>query len=76
MRIPRDISGSELVKKLRSFGYTIDHQTGSHMRLVTVKNGLHTITIPMHKNLRLGTLSSILMEVSNHFNLSKDEMSM
>lgn len=42
MRIPRDISGKELAKRLSKYGYKVARQTGSHMRLVT---GEHHITI-------------------------------
>jgi len=74
MRIPRDISGAELIKKLKPFGYSITRQTGSHIRLTTEMNGVHHITIPEHKPLRIGTISSILTEVSKHFNLSREEL--
>jgi predicted RNA binding protein YcfA (HicA-like mRNA interferase family) len=74
MRIPRDISGTELIKKLKPFGYTITRQTGSHIRLTTDVNGIHRITIPEHKPLRIGTISSILTEVSRHFNLSREDL--
>jgi len=72
MRIPRDISGLELIKILKPFGYQISRQTGSHIRITTEMNGLHHITIPNHNPLRIGTISSILLEVAQHFNLSKD----
>jgi predicted RNA binding protein YcfA (HicA-like mRNA interferase family) len=60
-------------KKLKPFGYFISRQTGSHIRISTEMNGLHTVTIPDHKQLRIGTISSILHEVAQHFNLSKEE---
>ncbi len=74
MRIPRDISERELVKLLKPFGYSISRQTGSHIRITTNINGLHRTTVPDHKPLRIGTLSSILNEVAQHFNLSKEEL--
>jgi predicted RNA binding protein YcfA (HicA-like mRNA interferase family) len=33
MKLPRDLSGPDLAKVLRSVGYEITRQTGSHMRL-------------------------------------------
>ncbi len=39
MRTPRDISGEELARALKRYGYEISRQTGSHMRLTTQKNG-------------------------------------
>lgn len=48
MKIPRDISGLEFSKHLKSYGYEITRQTGSHIRLTTLLNGEHHITIPSH----------------------------
>jgi predicted RNA binding protein YcfA (HicA-like mRNA interferase family) len=44
MRLPRDISGLELAKKLAELGYEISRQNGSHIRLSTQQNGEHHIT--------------------------------
>jgi predicted RNA binding protein YcfA (HicA-like mRNA interferase family) len=74
MRIPRDISGAELIKRLKPFGYTITRQTGSHIRLTTQMNGVHRITIPNHNPVRIGTISSILSEISNHLNIPKEQL--
>lgn len=48
MRLPRDMSGAELAKRLTVLGYAVTRQTGSHMRLTTTRNGEHHITIPAH----------------------------
>lgn len=32
MKLPRDLSGQDLVKALRRLGYEVSHQTGSHIR--------------------------------------------
>lgn len=74
MKLPRDLSGSHLVRALRLFGYEVTRQRGSHMRLTTSMNGEHHLTIPMHDDLRLGTLASILDDVATHFGLTRDEV--
>ncbi|MEQ9424894.1 MAG: type II toxin-antitoxin system HicA family toxin [Cyclobacteriaceae bacterium] len=74
MKLPRNISGNELTKKLEFYGYAITRQVGSHMRITTSKNGVHYITIPAHKPLKVGTLSSIIREVGRHFHISKEEV--
>lgn len=74
MRIPRDLTGRELIKKLRALGYDQTRQVGSHIRLTTQQNGTHHITIPNHDPLKLGTLSAILSEVATHFNVSKEDL--
>jgi len=75
MKLPRDMSGDYLARKLSQFGYMKTRQTGSHQRLTrTTDKGAHHITIPQHKNLRVGTLNAILMEVASHLELTKEEL--
>ncbi len=73
-RIPRDVSGPVLIHVLRDLGYTITHQVGNHIRLTTHENGEHHITIPNHDPLRIGTLSNILNDIAQHFQISKEEL--
>ena len=72
MRLPRDLSGSDLVRALKLFGYTITRQTGSHIRLTTHEHGEHHITIPNHASLRVGTLAAILTDIAAHFEVDRD----
>ena len=74
MRLPRDVSGQELAKRLERFGYTVTRQTGSHMRLTTMRGGEHHITIPRHGSLRVGTLSAIVREVADHLGMSREQL--
>lgn len=74
MRLPRDISGEDLARRLRSYGYEITRQTGSHIRLTTQIRGEHHLTIPNHKDLRVGTLAAILADVADHLGMSKEEV--
>jgi len=74
MRLPRDISSTELIKLLQKFGYQISRQKGSHIRLTTTKQREHHITIPNHDPIRLGTLSSIITDIANHFKKTKEEI--
>lgn len=76
MRLPRDISGDELIRLLERFGYAAVRQTGSHVRLVKEYQGdhHHHLTIPRHSPLRLGTLHSILQDVAKHLGVDRDEI--
>lgn len=74
MRLPRDLSGEDLVKRLERFGYVATRQTGSHIRLSTQANGEHHVTIPNHDPLRVGTLGAILASIGAHHGLSRDEL--
>lgn len=75
MKVPRDLTGYELASLLGVFGYEITRQKGSHIRLTTPENGEHHITIPAHNPLKIGTISSILQEVAEHFGMTKKELS-
>ena len=74
MRLPRDLSGTDLARALRKLGYDTTRQTGSHMRLTTQENGEHHVTIPRHDPLRVGTLSAILGDVAGHLDTTRDEL--
>lgn len=74
MKLPRAISGAELVKSLGRIGYRVTRQTGSHIRMTTDHPAQHHITIPNHDPLRIGTLSAILTELATHLKLSREEL--
>ena len=74
MKIPRDISGQELVKALRAFGYVKVRQDGSHIRLSTSLDGQHHVTIPDHHPMKIGTFKSILNAVAAHHRLTAEEL--
>jgi predicted RNA binding protein YcfA (HicA-like mRNA interferase family) len=74
MRLPRNLSGEDLARKLASLGYQVTRQTGSHMRLTTLQEGEHHLTIPRHDPLRVGTLAAILQDVAQHFDWTRQEL--
>jgi predicted RNA binding protein YcfA (HicA-like mRNA interferase family) len=75
LKVPRDLSGFELSKLLRRYGYEVTRQVGSHLRLTSnIRGAQHHITVPAHKNLKLGTLISILSEVSAYLRLSRSNV--
>ena len=74
MRLPRDVSGRQLANLLEALGYSLTRQKGSHMRLTTMNDGEHHVTIPDHDSLRVGTLNSILSDVAIHLGISRDEL--
>jgi hypothetical protein len=44
------------------------------LRLTTQTNSEHHITIPVHKELRVGLLNAILSDIADHLDLSRDEL--
>lgn len=74
MKLPRDISATDLIKYLKKYSYEVSRQTGSHIRLSSVEFGQHHITIPNHNPIKVGTLSAILSNIAEHIGISKDEL--
>jgi predicted RNA binding protein YcfA (HicA-like mRNA interferase family) len=74
MKLPRDVSGADLAKRLGRLGYQVTRQTGSHLRLTNSEGGQLHVTIPTHDPLKVGTLSGILGDVALHFGISRDEL--
>ena len=65
----------KFVKFLESLGYTYLRQTGSHVRMVIQKGDkkFHVVVL-LHNELRVGTLYSILDEVSKETEIPRNEL--
>lgn len=75
MKLPRDLSGADLIKALcRHYGYQRIHQEGSHVILQTESPVHHRIPVPNHDPLRLGTLNAILNAVARARGIDKTEI--
>ena len=74
MKLPRDVSGPELVKALRVLGYAVDRQRGSHIRVTTQQDGENHEVVPSHHPIKTGTLSGILKRVAAHHKLTVEEL--
>jgi predicted RNA binding protein YcfA (HicA-like mRNA interferase family) len=74
MKLPRDLSANQLIKALKVLGYSIDHQRGSHIRIVTQLHGQHHDTIPSHNPIKIGTLAHILQNIARHHNITIEDL--
>ena len=75
MKLPRDLSGEDLIKHLcKHWGYQRVHQVGSHVILQTQEPAPHRVAVPAHVALRIGTLNSILSAVAMHKNVTKEDV--
>lgn len=75
MKLPRDLSGDDLVRILcREFGYRVVHRRGSHIVLETEEPSHHRIAVPSHKSLRVGTLRAIFRSVALHKRLTRQQL--
>lgn len=67
MKVPRDLSGAQLVKVLcKEWGYQQVHQEGSHVILQTEVPVHQRLSVPNHNPLRVGTLNAIVRAVAVH----------
>jgi len=57
LKLPRDLSGADVIRALERAGFTVLRQKGSHIRMA---RGSTRVTIPNHPAIALGTLRSIL----------------
>ena len=75
MKLPRDLSGAQLVRILcRDFGYQRIHQEGSHIILQTESPRHHRLAVPDHSALRPGTLNAILRAVAQAKEVEKGDI--
>ena len=75
MKIPRDLSGAQLVKVLcRDWNYRVVHQEGSHIILQTDAPTHQRISVSNHNPIRVGTLNSIVRAVSAHKNVERQQL--
>jgi predicted RNA binding protein YcfA (HicA-like mRNA interferase family) len=55
------ISGGEAIRALEKLGFVVVRQKGSH---VVLRRGSTGCVVPNHKELKIGTLSSVLKQAS------------
>jgi predicted RNA binding protein YcfA (HicA-like mRNA interferase family) len=58
-KLPRDLSGKEVIKSLKSVGFYFKRQKGSHI-ILRRDNPFAQVVVPDHKNVDTGTLANIL----------------
>ena len=75
MKLPRDLSGKDLAKLLRRYGYEFVRQVGSHMRYSSsLKGHEHHITIPDTSAIRVGTLAEIMGDVADYLEIERSQL--
>lgn len=58
------LSGREIVKRLRHFGFEFERQVGSHMILRRHAAPVMTLSVPNRKAVKKGTLAGILRQAN------------
>jgi predicted RNA binding protein YcfA (HicA-like mRNA interferase family) len=64
MKLPRGVSADRVIRALERLGYAVIRQKGSHVRLRHEGPPVHMITVPLHNQLKTGSLHGILSEVA------------
>ncbi len=64
MKLPRGVSAERLIRALERLGYAVIRQKGSHIRLFHQAAPTHSISVPLHDPLKIGTFHGILVEVA------------
>lgn len=60
---PRRLSGSDIVRILEQFGFVVENQRGSHMKLSRFEhNGKQVLLISNHKELKTGAVVGIFRQ--------------
>lgn len=72
-KLPRNLDSNDFIKLLEHLEYKKVHQRGSHIKFSKIINeSKHSISIPNHKPLKVGTLSSIIKQICMQNNLDKE----
>lgn len=76
MKLPRDLSGEQVVQLLsRHYNYRLRRTRGSHMTAtLTTTTDEHSVTVPRHRPVRIGTLARIVSDVATFLRVSNDEV--
>jgi predicted RNA binding protein YcfA (HicA-like mRNA interferase family) len=74
MRLPRDLTGAQLIRALGKFGYAITRQSGRHVRITCSLTVQHHVTVLLYDQLRFGTLAAILAAAAEAHGLTRDEL--
>ena len=66
MKRPRGLSGTKVVRRLaRHYGYRVTRSRGSHMTVTLTAGGEdHQVTVPRHRDVRIGTLDASIVDVA------------
>lgn len=56
------ISGKDAVKAFGKIGYVVTRQKGSHVRLKSTLRPSDPLTIPLHKELKIGLIKALIQD--------------
>jgi len=69
--LSKTFSGKNIVKVLRRKGFVVDHQRGSHIFMHNLEKNI-SVVVPLHKEIKKGTLSNIIKKAGLTIDELKD----
>ena len=74
MKLPRDLSGADLIGALKRLGFKQTRQTGSHVRMtISVPRQAH-LTVPLTRSIPAGTLAALVKDAAMHLDTTVDDI--
>ena len=74
MKLPRGLSGDELVAALKQLGYRQTRQTGSHVRMTLSSPREGHLTVPLARAIPLGTLAALVKDAAAQLHTTLDDV--
>ncbi len=74
MKLPRDLSGGDLVRALKRLGYKQTRQTGSHVRMTISAPRQAHLTVPLTRAIPAGTLAALIKDAAIHLETTVDDI--
>jgi len=69
---PKRLSGSDIIQIFKQFGFVIENQKGSHVKLVRFEHdGKQVLLISKHKELKTGAVVGIFRQASRYISESE-----
>lgn len=74
MKLPRDLSGADLIGALKRLGYKQTRQTGSHVRMtISIPRQAH-LTVPLTRAIPSGTLAALVKDAATHLETTVEDI--
>jgi predicted RNA binding protein YcfA (HicA-like mRNA interferase family) len=75
MKIPRNLNGADFAATLvRRWRYGYVHQSGSHIIIETGEPFHQRLSVPNHRPIKSGTLSTLIRLVADHNGVTKQDI--
>ncbi|HHT9130104.1 MAG TPA: type II toxin-antitoxin system HicA family toxin [Candidatus Brocadiaceae bacterium] len=69
---PQRLSGTDIIKIFESFGFIVEKQRGSHVKLVrSAPEGRQVLLVSKHKELKVGTIVGIYRQAIRYISDSE-----